>query len=239
MNKLIPLLAFSILLLVPLGAQNALAVNIGPNDAPPPFTTTSVEHPIGISNGWEVGPVEISHDPNAGPWEKVLPEDPNTPFPKVLIEEILVGSTSEPFSDWHEKIVDDTSCYVWSSSPVFFGQFLPPDTTVSATFSPDRKIVDWTFDPPIPAGHQFKLFKFFDCDLSVGPRTGDIQVFEYPTVPTNEIIGGEILDLDTMALFIGAIGVNPVITGLVAITMGGVAAQAIWYVNNRRVKKVE
>ena len=57
--------------------------------------------------------------------------------------------------------------------------------------------------------------------------------------PMMGIIGGELLDLDTMALFIGAIGVNPVITGLVAITMGGVAAQAIWYVNSRRVKKVE
>lgn len=48
------------------------------------------------------------------------------------------------------------------------------------------------------------------------------------------MIGGELLDLDTMALFVGAIGVNPVITGLVAITIDGVAAQAIWYVNSRR-----
>jgi len=61
------------------------------------------------------------------------------------------------------------------------------------------------------------------------------------TFPMNMggMIGGELLDIDTMALFVGAIGVNPVITGLVAITMGGVAAQAIWYVNSRRVKKVE
>ena len=53
------------------------------------------------------------------------------------------------------------------------------------------------------------------------------------------MVGGIPLDIDTLSLFIGAIGVNPVITGLVAITMGGVAAQAIWYVNSRRVKKVE
>ena len=51
------------------------------------------------------------------------------------------------------------------------------------------------------------------------------------------MIGGELLDIDTLSLFVGAIRVNPVITGLVAITMGGVAAQAIWYVNSRRVKK--
>lgn len=55
------------------------------------------------------------------------------------------------------------------------------------------------------------------------------------TFPMNMgMIGGELLDLDTLSLFIGAIGVNPVITGLVAITMGGVAAQAIWYFNSRR-----
>ena len=61
------------------------------------------------------------------------------------------------------------------------------------------------------------------------------------TFPMNmgSMIGGELLSIDSMALFVGAIGVNPVITGLVAITLGGVAAQAIWYVNSRRVKKVE
>ena len=57
--------------------------------------------------------------------------------------------------------------------------------------------------------------------------------------PMMSMVGGIPLDIDTLSLFIGAIGVNPVITGLVAITMGGVAAQAIWFVNSRRVKKVE
>ncbi len=50
------------------------------------------------------------------------------------------------------------------------------------------------------------------------------------------MVGGELLDIDTMALFIGAIGVNPVITGLVGITMGGVAAQVVWFVHSRRKK---
>jgi len=48
------------------------------------------------------------------------------------------------------------------------------------------------------------------------------------------MVGGIPLDIDTLSLFIGAIGVNPVITGLVAITMGGVAAQAVWFVHRRR-----
>jgi len=56
--------------------------------------------------------------------------------------------------------------------------------------------------------------------------------------PMMGMIGGELLDIGTVSRFVGAIGVNPVITGRVAITMGGVAAQAIWFVH-RRKKKVE
>jgi len=50
------------------------------------------------------------------------------------------------------------------------------------------------------------------------------------------MIGGELLDINTLPLLVGAIGVNPVITALVAITMGGVAAQAVWFVHRRRKK---
>ncbi len=64
------------------------------------------------------------------------------------------------------------------------------------------------------------------------------QKINFP-MSMGSMIGGELLDIDTMSLFVRAIGVNPLITGLVAITMGGVAAQAIWFVNSRRVKKVE
>jgi len=203
LNKLLPLIAFSILLLVPLGAQNAFAVDIGPNNGQSGKVSIAFESPIGTSNGWDiVSEGEITHDPNAGPWEKILFGNTNTPYPKVLIEQILVGSTSEPFSDWHETIVDGT-CDVWSSNAIFFGQNLPPNTDISATFSLDRKTVDWTFDPPIPAGHQFSLFKFFDCDLSVGPETGNIIIHEYPTVPTIEaLIGGEIIPIEATSLLL-------------------------------------
>jgi len=52
----------------------------------------------------------------------------------------------------------------------------------------------------------------------------------------SSIIGGELLAINTLPLLVGAIGVNPVITGLVAITMGGVAAQAVWFVHRRKKK---
>jgi len=53
----------------------------------------------------------------------------------------------------------------------------------------------------------------------------------------SSMIGGLLLDIDTVPLLVGAIGVNPIITGLVAITMGGVAAQAAWFVHRRRKSK--
>jgi len=204
LNKVLPLVAFTVLLLVPAGAQNALATNVGPNDAvQPPRVDTLTEHTIGISHGWEVGPVEIFHDPNAGPWLKTLREESNTPFPKTLIETILVDPTSKPFSDWHEKI-DVDSCYVWSLRTGFFTMDLPLNTKVSVTFSQAQKIVDWTFDPPIPPGHEFKLFKFIDCDTVIGPRTGTIEVLQFPTVPApdNQIIGGEIIPIEQTSLLL-------------------------------------
>ena len=51
------------------------------------------------------------------------------------------------------------------------------------------------------------------------------------------MVGGAWLDINTVSMLVGAIGVNPVITGLVAIAMGGVAAQAVWYFNSKRLRK--
>ena len=54
----------------------------------------------------------------------------------------------------------------------------------------------------------------------------------------NSMIGGAILDIDTTALLVASIGTNPVITGLVAVTLAGVAGQAAWFIH-RRKKKVQ
>jgi len=48
------------------------------------------------------------------------------------------------------------------------------------------------------------------------------------------MIGGALLDIDTTALLVAAVGTNPIITGLVAITLAGVAGQAIWFVHKKR-----
>ncbi len=72
---------------------------------------------------------------------------------------------------------------------------------------------------------------------STGGSPAQIQAFatcQKINFPMMGMIGGELLDIDTMSLFIGAIGVNPVITGLVGITIAGVAGQAIWFVHRRK-----
>jgi len=49
-----------------------------------------------------------------------------------------------------------------------------------------------------------------------------------------DMIGGELLDINSVSLLVGAIGTNPVITGLVAVTIAGVAGQAVWFVHRRK-----
>ena len=49
-------------------------------------------------------------------------------------------------------------------------------------------------------------------------------------------VGGELLAIDSVVLFVAAIGVNPVVTGLVVITLAGVAWQTAWYLNKKKNK---
>ena len=51
---------------------------------------------------------------------------------------------------------------------------------------------------------------------------------------TMEAVGGELLAIDSAALFVAAIGVNPVVTGLVVITLAGVVGQTVWFLHKRK-----
>jgi len=48
------------------------------------------------------------------------------------------------------------------------------------------------------------------------------------------MVGGQLLDINTLPLLVGAIGVNPIITGLVGITVAGIIGQAVWFVHRRK-----
>lgn len=49
-----------------------------------------------------------------------------------------------------------------------------------------------------------------------------------------DAVGGNILEIDNYALFVAAIGTNPVITGLIGITLAGVAGVTVWFVHRRK-----
>jgi len=50
------------------------------------------------------------------------------------------------------------------------------------------------------------------------------------------MVGGILLSIDTTAVLVSAIGTDPVITGLVAITMAGIVGQAAWFIHRRKKK---
>ena len=51
---------------------------------------------------------------------------------------------------------------------------------------------------------------------------------------TGQVVGGYLIDINSASLFVAAIGVNPVITGLVGITIAGITGQAVWFVHRRK-----
>jgi len=51
------------------------------------------------------------------------------------------------------------------------------------------------------------------------------------------MIGGTLLDINTVSLLVASIGTNPIITALVGITLAGVAGQAVWFVHRRKKSK--
>ena len=48
------------------------------------------------------------------------------------------------------------------------------------------------------------------------------------------MIGGTLLEINTLSLLVASIGVNPIITGLVGITIAGIVGQTAWFVHRRR-----
>ena len=54
---------------------------------------------------------------------------------------------------------------------------------------------------------------------------------------TMGLIVSELVNIHSYPQLVGALGVNPLITGIVGITIAGVAGQAIWLVHERRKSK--
>ena len=62
----------------------------------------------------------------------------------------------------------------------------------------------------------------------------EVEVIGDAIQGTCNAIGGNILEIDNYTLFVAAIGTNPIFTGLIGITLAGVALQAAWFVHRRK-----
>jgi len=183
LNKLIPLLAFSILLLVPVGTQNAFAAE---------FLNPDIFNPSAI------GIVIV---------DTLDTTQPNT----------KTSSASCPATD-----------QIIGGGKLHFTQF--------AHTNPDRWIVDESLNLSTNS---------YDVTVTVLENSRiEFQAFAICAGITTllnqmgSMIGGALLEINSVSLLVGSIGVNPVITGLVGITIAGIVGQTVWVVH-RRKKKVE
>ena len=62
----------------------------------------------------------------------------------------------------------------------------------------------------------------------------DENVFICFAQTMGSMIGGTLLEINTTSLLLASIGTNPVITGLVGITIAGVAWQAVWFIHKKK-----
>jgi len=182
LNKLLPFLAFSVLLLVPVGTQNALAGN-------PQLLNPNIVNPSAASGIMIVDTLDTTQ--------------PNT----------KTSSASCPATD-----------QIIGGGKLHFTQF--------ALTTPDRWIVDESLNLSTNS---------YDVTVTVLENSRiEFQAFAICAGITTlmnqmgSMIGGALMDIDSISLLVGAIGVNPIITALMGITIAGVAGQAVWFVHRRR-----
>ncbi len=78
-----------------------------------------------------------------------------------------------------------------------------------------------------------KIEAFFNSQTEDYTLT-EVEVIGDAIEVTGNVIGGNILEIDNYTLLVAITGTNPVLTGLVGITLAGVALQAAWFVHRRK-----
>ena len=186
------MLAFSILLLVPVGAQNAFANHPTIPSCPPPGDL--ITNPNFQSVG--VGPA---------------------PFCQHSAPLLAVGFVCTP------PYIGNTVFDSTTGAPLYNACTAPVQQIQDQTLS------DQCQDKATLVGNH--------CvpDLS--------QVCGSGTIPQNlmciaqsmgSMIGGSLLEINSVSLLVGAIGTNPIITGLVGITIAGITGQAVWFIHKTK-----
>jgi len=188
-GKIILTLVFSVLLLVPVGAQQVFATH---PDLPCP--------PPGVLN--------------------------TDPF----LVSINLGTSNFCYAELVSNFILDP-CSVGYSFDLFEGQI--GLTLIICTALPQQ-----TPDPALAAQCQNNAVlvgNHCEPDLAVICSTGTIvSGLQCIAIGVGQMIGGTLLEIDKFALIVAAIGIDPLITGLVALTIVGVAGQAAWIVHKKK-----
>jgi len=129
------------------------------------------------------------------------------------------------------------------------------DLTSTATCPLTHKVIgggiqNFLIDNPALKPDRYEIFSnpdfpnnSWEVRFILSDNTDDLVLRAYAicqkiNFPLNmgSMIGGELLDINSVSLLIGAIGTNPIITALMGITIAGIAGQAVWFVHRRKKK---
>ncbi len=151
-------------------------------------------------DGWTIGSegdsIQVTFDPDAGPWIKTLvgpdgggfyADDTGQFWPQsyTLTEWILIGPGPD-WTDFHEEILTPG----WAMSAIMTVNGLPPAGGAEVITFPDWPnsggAIDWYFDPLGP-GTVVKFDKTLswegDPDVNGNLFFGTITMIQYPTIP--------------------------------------------------------
>jgi len=207
LNKLLSLVAFSIFLLVPVGAQNAFALHT------PPFLGTDLHCDLTIN-----------------------PPGPVTPLPYTNCN--LSGINFPDMGSPNLATVDfanaDLSSAILAGLDLNGADFTGADLTnadLSGTILIDADFVDANLSGANLSGADLTGADLTGADLS----GANLNCLNHPICAA--LVGGYLIDIDNTSLFVAVIETNPVITGLIGITLAGIAGQALWVIHRRKNSK--
>ncbi len=252
MAKLLIAVVFSVLLLVPVGAQNAFAVTFTAVQSGDWFddTTwvgTSPENIIlsgdiviitagffvTIPNGLIINNGHIIIENFAELDLDGTTELFNRPSGYIQVEPI--GSV---FLSGSNSIIRNDGMFIYECKPPQANSVVPvAPNSVHQPIDTCQELLDLSMVCSVGT-----VLSGNECvpDLNQICSTGTIveptQMLTCIAQAAGSMIGGALLEINTLPLLVGAIGTNPIITGLVGITIAGVAGQAVWFVHRRKKK---
>jgi len=248
LKKLLALIAFSLLLLLPVGTQNAFAVitTVDFTDDGTFTTASIVESGLTVTGSNTLNILNLSGLGVVGGVDSFIDgsefvmftfDDPAIDVSYIVTSAINFdgdGKLGEAFIEAFDfngislgvLSIDGTGIKDLTAlfGGVAISKFIVTadvdgNTISSVTFTPDLALAELLQRlDNIEQKHQDD----FDMLLQLIQNAGSMAV------------GGLMIPVDTVVLLAAAIGVDPLITGLVAITMAGVAAQAVWFVHRRK-----